>query len=225
MTDVDAGACAAAYSDLRARVTALVRDADPALIAAIAPATPEWRVHDVLAHVSGVNADIVSGTLDGVGTDAWTAVQVEIRRTWSVDDILLEWAEHGATVESIAPQLGPAVGQWLFDACTHEHDIRHALDAPGARDSDAVALGFWWVTDMLGSTTAPALVLETDGDARTIGTGEPASRVRTSRFEVMRALSGRRSRAQVEAYAWEGSPRPEALASRRFGLRADDFVE
>ena len=31
------------------------------------PATPEWTVHDVLAHLVGVAADIVSGNLDGVG--------------------------------------------------------------------------------------------------------------------------------------------------------------
>ena len=35
---------------------------------AIAPATPEWRVHDVLAHLVGVPADILAGRLDGVAS-------------------------------------------------------------------------------------------------------------------------------------------------------------
>ena len=74
MTEVDATACADAYRALRERVSELVRAADPTALDAVAPATPEWRVRDVFAHMVGVNSDIVSGTLAGVGTDPWTAV-------------------------------------------------------------------------------------------------------------------------------------------------------
>lgn len=224
-SDVDPAACADAYRALRERVTTLVRDTDPAALDAVAPATPEWRVRDVLAHVTGVNSDILAGRLDGIATDAWTAAQVDARRDWPIDDILLQWLEDGDAVADLAPHLGPAVGQWLYDACTHEHDIRHALGTPGARDSDAVALSFWWATDMLGTGTAPGLVLHADGEVKPVGSGEPRTAVRTSRFEVVRALTGRRSRAQVEAYEWDGEPRPEALVFGIFSLRADDLVE
>jgi hypothetical protein len=37
-------------------------------------------------------------------------------------------------------------GQALFDAATHEFDIRHAVGAPGARDSDAMTLGWEWLS-------------------------------------------------------------------------------
>ncbi len=96
MTEVDATACADAYRALRERVSGLMRDADPAALDAIAPATPEWRVRDVLAHMVGVNTDIVTGTLDGVGTDPWTAVQVDTRRDVPIDEMLEEWETNRA---------------------------------------------------------------------------------------------------------------------------------
>ena len=64
------------YSDLRHRVVGVVQDADRPALDTMVPAAPEWRVRDVVAHLSGVCADIVNGNLDGVTTDPWTAVQV-----------------------------------------------------------------------------------------------------------------------------------------------------
>ena len=230
MTEIDGTACADAYRALRARVTEVVGDADPAALDALAPATPEWRVRDVLAHMVGVNADILAGNLAGVGTDPWTAVQVDTRRDRSVAEMLAEWNEISPAVEEIAPMFGTATGQWLYDACTHEHDLRNALGVPGARDSDAVALGYQWATDrvddVLRGADAPAFGFRTEAGAKTVGAGEPATEVRTTRFEVVRALTGRRSRAQIEAYEWAGTVRPEVFASLGlFTLRADDFVE
>ena len=230
MSEVDPAACAAAYRDLRTRVTVLIRAADPAALDGVAPATPEWRVRDVLAHMVGVNTDILTGTLDGVASDAWTAAQVRTRREWPVEQVLDEWAENAAGVEQNAAMLGPAVGQWLYDACTHEHDIRQALGEPGARDSDAVALGFEWATDRIGDALdargLPALTLRTDAGTTTVGTHPSDAAVEASRFEIFRTMTGRRSRAQVEAFGWHGSAEPELLMMLGlFSFRADDFDE
>jgi hypothetical protein len=230
MSEIDPAACADAYRALRERVTALVRDTDPNALGAAAPATPEWRVRDVLAHLVGVNTDIVNGVLEGVGSDAWTAAQVESRQRWPVERMLGEWAENGAAVEQHAPLLGPAVGRWLYDGCTHEHDIRQALAAPGARESAAVALGYEWATDRIADALdaqgLPALTLRTEAGAKTLGSTRSDAAVATSRFEIVRATTGRRSRAQVEGYVWDGPPRPEVLVMLGiFTFRAHDFVE
>jgi hypothetical protein len=222
--------CAVAYRALRARVSELVRAADPAALDAIAPATPEWRVRDVLAHMSGVNTDIVNANLDGVASDAWTDAQVATRREWSIEELLDEWDTNGTTVEANAAMLGSAAGQWVYDACTHEHDIRHALGAPGARDSDAVAIAFEWGTDRLGNIldaeAANGIVLDTDTISKAVGAVEPRASVHVTRFEVIRALTGRRSAAQMAAYDWAGEPLPEQLTLRpMFTPRATDFVE
>jgi len=228
-TALDPDDCAAAYHALRERVAALVTAADARALDARAPATPEWRVRDVLAHMTGVNTDIVNGALDGVATDAWTATQVDTRRAWPVDRLLVEWEETGSEVEANAAFLGPAVGQWLYDACTHEHDIRQALGTPGARDSDAVALAYVWGGDRLGEALdkkgVGSLAVETEAGARSIGTGEPRVGLRLDRFELVRAMTGRRSVAQMRAYGWDGAPIPEHLTLLIFTPRGDDFVE
>ena len=41
-------------------------------------------------------------------------------------------------------------GQLIADTVTHEHDLRPAFGVPGARDTDALALGVAWVVDALG---------------------------------------------------------------------------
>ena len=226
---VEPGDCAEAYRGLRERVTELVRAADTAALDALAPATPEWRVRDIVAHMTGVNTDIVNGTLAGVGTDPWTAVQVETRLEMPIDEMLEEWDTNGSAVEANAAILGAAAGQWVYDACTHEHDIRQALHAPGARDSEAVAVAFTWGTERLSAgldaKSLPGLTIHTAADAHAVGSGEPRTTLALDAFELIRAMTGRRSLAQMNAYAWDGPARSEDLVLTIFAPRADDFVE
>src|SRR5262249_2087948 len=139
-----------AYFGVRTRVSELVAGADPSALDAVAPATPEWAGRDVLAHLVGVTADIVAGNLDGVGTGTWANAQGDARRGRPADELLAEWDQHGPVVEAMAGQFGRAAGQLLSDATTHEHDLRGGLAAPGARDSDAVALSVGFVGRSLG---------------------------------------------------------------------------
>jgi len=132
---------AVAYKALRGRVREVVEAADPAALDAIVPATPEWRARDVLAHLVGVSDDVVNGRLEGIASNAWTQVQVEARRHRPVGELLVEWDESAPKFESMLAAAPPEIaGQALFDAATHEHDLRNALGSPGARDSDAVLL-------------------------------------------------------------------------------------
>jgi Mycothiol maleylpyruvate isomerase N-terminal domain len=63
---------AGAYRELRDRVTELVRANDDSRLDVIAPATPAWRVRDVVAHLAGVCDDVTHGNMDGVASDEWT---------------------------------------------------------------------------------------------------------------------------------------------------------
>ena len=214
-----------AYHGVRTRVNALVVGAD---VDAVAPATPAWTVRDLLAHLAGVTADIVQGNLDGIGTDAWTAQQVAARRDRSVEERLAEWNEHGPVVESMADQFGRSGAQLVTDAATHEHDIRGALGRPGARDSDAVAIAFHYVGDVLGhdldAAARGALVVHHDGGTATFGSGQPTFALRTTRFEFVRATTGRRSAAQIAAYDWDGTALSD-LVLARFTARTDPLEE
>jgi len=214
-----------AYHGVRSRVNALVvgSDAD-----AVAPATPDWTVRELLAHLAGVAADIVQGNLDGVGTDEWTARQVAARRERSVEELLAEWNEHGVVVESMADQFGRSGGQLVTDASTHEHDLRGALGRPGARDADAVEIAFGYLGDALGhdldAAGHGALVVHHAGGITVFGSGEPTFALRTTHFEFLRATTGRRSAAQIAAYDWDGVALSD-LALARFTARADPLEE
>ena len=80
-----------AYRGLRERMTDLLERMDPSQADLAVPATPDWRVRELMAHVVGVTADVAAGRLEGAGTDAWTAVQVEQRQGRSIGELLDEW--------------------------------------------------------------------------------------------------------------------------------------
>lgn len=191
-------------------MTALAEGCDPDTRV---PACPEWTVKELLAHVTGVIADILDGRLDGVATDPWTDAQVAARRDTPMPAILTEWAEKAPTVEPMIDDFGPSGRQLVFDAVTHEHDLRGALDQPGAMDSDAVAIAAGFVVPgLMGAVAAagsPVLEVSTpDGSRWVSGEGEPAARLRATSFELMRAISGRRTAEQIRALDWEGDAGP-----------------
>jgi uncharacterized protein (TIGR03083 family) len=209
----------AAYRGVRLRVTELVGDLPVEALDRAVPATPGWRVRDVVAHLAGATADIVAGNLEGVASDEWTAAQVDARRATPITDVLDEWARCSATVDPLIPEIPSAMrGMLITDAVTHEHDVRGALDRPGARDTDALAYAFRAVSRGIGSQRggAGALRLVHDAGETVVGEGAPSAAVRTTRFEVVRAAVGRRSLDQIGAWDWEGDARPETVVLSRF---------
>lgn len=206
---------AGAYHELRTRVADLVCNADPAALEVKAPATPEWRVRDVVAHLAGVCDDVSNGNMDGVASDAWTNAQVATRADWPIDQLLDDWDEHAQKVEAVINDLGPASGQMLADASTHEQDIRGALGVPGGRESDATAIGVDWGLRAIGGRLKAqglgTLRVEHESGSTEVGKGEPVTTLRASRFEIGRALAGRRSASQVQALDWDGPLDPAQL--------------
>ena len=113
-------------------MTALLRGVDPEVADRRVPACPQWTVREVAAHLAGVCDDMLEGRLDGVASDGWTAAQVEARADRSLDEILDEWESARAPGRGAFGESG-VHPQMLFDEVTHEHDVRGALDRPGAR--------------------------------------------------------------------------------------------
>lgn len=218
-----------AYRGVRIRVTDLVSAAGDDAVLKIAPATPDWTVKDNLAHLTGITADIVNGNLNGVGTDEWTAAQVGARRTRDLAELLAEWDTHASAVEAMVDQFGRAGCQLVTDAATHEHDIRGAFDQPGARDTDAVQIGFEFVGTALGGALdaagTGALRVEHDTGATTFGANDPTTKLRTTRFEFLRATTGRRCPEQIAEYDWDGGTPPDGLVLGLFTIRADPLLE
>jgi uncharacterized protein (TIGR03083 family) len=218
------------YRELRTELIALTRARRDDL-EATAPATPEWRVRDLLAHLGGVCDDVVHGNLAEVGANTWTAAQVEKRLRWTVDEVLADWEEHGSAVEALIDQAPAGMfGQLLFDGWTHGQDIRGALRAPGGKDAPAAARSYAWATETLEGRDRgdgrPELSLITEGGVCMVGSGPPGATLRAARFELLRAMTGRRSQAQMRAYTWEGEPDPDRLLlAPFFHPPSDDLIE
>lgn len=203
------GEVGAAYAGVRSRVTELVRDLDDATANKTVPACPEWRVHDLVSHVAGVVDDVVGGRLEGAGSDPWTAAQVHARKDRSTADVVIEWSGLAPQVEVILDSFGPVGRQAVMDVVTHEHDLRGALGSKDARDSDAVRIGTGWLMDAVVATSTmaghPTLRLRTDdGEEWTAGEGDPVATVTASRFDLLRACSGRRTLDEIRQLPWEG---------------------
>jgi uncharacterized protein (TIGR03083 family) len=237
------------YAEARLRIADLVvglgEEADRPV-----PTCPAWSVRDVIAHLAGVCADILAGNLVGVGTEPWTDAQVSARRGQSIDDLIKEWWQLAPQVEQFGDHFPGRTGaQWVLDVTTHEHDIRGALGAPGARQSEGVGMGLdLLVTALLHAAVSarglPPVEVRAGGRSWTVGTGEPAvagneetlaaaaaKRARTAlisgdcppageptgavevpAFELLRALTGRRSQEQIRRFGWTLDPQPYLVA-------------
>ena len=179
-----------AYTSLRSRVVDLVRAKPADTVDRPVPHCPSWTVGDLLAHMVGAPEDILAGRLDGVATDAWTQAQVDRHRGESLDDLADAWVSTAQEFDVVLPMIpAPMNSQLVLDATTHEHDLRHALGVPGARDDLAVtvALGFVLHT---ADEASPGLA----GQLLSSGIDD---------FDLLRACSGRRSREQIAALGFD----------------------
>jgi uncharacterized protein (TIGR03083 family) len=206
---------AAAYVAVRERMTGLMRQASSEELVRQVPACPDWTVQDLLAHAVGVAVDVAAGRIEGAGSDPWTAAQVSARKDCTVDDLLTEWAEAPVT-DALLTVDAMQAAQVVFDLATHEHDLRGALLLPGERASEGVDVGWEWATRVLGQLRdgygEGGLVLTTsEGTRTTCGSAPVDSGVTAERFELFRAMTGRRSTEQVAAWQWEGEPAVERL--------------
>ena len=220
---------AAAYRDIRTRVSELVILATDEQLDSAPRATPAWRARDVLAHMTGSTANILAGQLEGVGSDAWTQAQVDERRDWALAELLAEWETNAPQVEPLIPSFGIMAGQFIVDSATHEQDLRGALDAPGGRESDAVEIAFLWlgarVGEMRDAAGAGALTVHTEAGSHTFGTAPVTAECTTTQFEFMRASTGRRSVEQIATWEWDGDGRPELVVMPIFTPRPEPLVE
>src|SRR5437899_10458802 len=89
------------YAEGRRRITELVSGLSDDAARQTVPTCPRWSVHDVVAHLTGICADIVAGNVEGAATDPWTAKQVADRVDRSIAELLAEWETMAAQVEPI----------------------------------------------------------------------------------------------------------------------------
>jgi hypothetical protein len=144
-----------------------------------------------------------------------------------VTELLLDHPD--AEIEPMLNEIGQPMGQLVFDAWSHEQDIRGPLGEPGGRDSTALEIAFAWFHEASAGAAPGGVTLElvTDDGTYVIGAGEPDRTLRASRYEFLRTVTGRRSRAQVRALDCDGPPLDEIMFENDdvFTPAAHDVVE
>jgi uncharacterized protein (TIGR03083 family) len=210
------------YDDSRARLLALVSGLDAPGLATPVPACPGWRVRDVVAHLTAVGEDVLEGRLTGPPTEEESAAQVARFAGRPFPEVLARWDE-------VAPRFAAAIDGFevwpaVLDVATHEQDIRGALGAPGARDTEVVRLGSDRLLTWL-RPPAPLRVVVEDRAYDLGPEGDAAIVLRTDRFEAFRWRLGRRSRRQLAELDWTGDPTPVLDHLVVFGPAATDIDE
>ena len=175
-----------AYVELRDRMIPFLRSLPEDSARVVVPHCPDWTVQETVSHMVGVPEAILMGDLDGIASDAWTQRQVERHRGDSLEQLADAWQETADPFLTVLPMIPlPALSQLVFDVTSHEHDVRHAVAQPGARDSQAVTVGVNFMKHAIDSRA--------DLDVEVANTWNAAP------FDVFRSLGGRRSAEQIHA--------------------------
>jgi uncharacterized protein (TIGR03083 family) len=199
------------YFELRERVNELCQGLSTTDWERVTPHCPDWTIRETLAHLAGVVDDGINGNLEGVATDAWTNAQIAKRADKSGPEILEEWNTWAPFVEDRATKVGLGFAQMVFDAVTHEHDLRFALTKPGARDSEALRIGLAFFQSRLpamaekGGVLCPQIIV--DGLALFTDPAPDALVLTASMFDVVRSIGSRRTLDEIVSLNWSADPR------------------
>ncbi|MGQ0832213.1 MAG: maleylpyruvate isomerase family mycothiol-dependent enzyme [Microthrixaceae bacterium] len=223
--------CGLVYQRTRRRLIEVARGLNPAQLATIVPATPAWTVHDAIAHVVGLATDLNSGEFGRGNPDEWTAAQVRERLDHSVEELAQEWDREGPRFEDGLRLFGYEFGShFVGDLVQHAADVDHALGRPRLADDDeALLVGLDFYLDSFHETLTEAAAgratVSVDGESFEVGDGPAVASLSAGRFELFRALGGRRSAAQIRRLEWVGDVDAILGLVSRYNVPSDDLVE
>lgn len=202
-----------AYRCCRERVVEIAADLDSDQLCLAVPACPEWTVIQLLAHLVGVAEDFAADNLEHAGSHEWTEAQVVRRSRLTRAEIVEEWESLSRDLEPSLDRIRPGIAAMLIsDAVTHEHDLRGAVERPGARDSDALLIALERSVRRFGKrikdARLPSVIVRCEDKSWQAGVLAPAVELQGDRFELVRALNGRRTTEEIASLRWAGDARP-----------------
>jgi uncharacterized protein (TIGR03083 family) len=179
-----------------------------------------------VGHVVGSPIALANGNYEGAGSEEWTQAQVDARRGRSIAELLEEW---DGAFDVIVKQLrgGALPAPVTFDVITHEQDLRGALGMAPMPDRYSLAFmtdGFAARLERVVEKAELPPVRMIDPDSGWTAGEDGGVTLTGSQFEFFRALTGRRSNAQVAAMAWSADPTPYLALLSPFGPLRDDDV-
>lgn len=157
------------YEQVRTGFAAVLRMLDDSQLATPVPATPAWDVHDVVAHLVGLAADLNAQrfpTDDDPGGSAWNDAQISSRRTRTLEELLDEWDREGPTFDAGLRLFGRETEcHFVGDLVTHVLDVAEAVQVPIELGVEAIDMALEHYTGFIddrlaatGSTVPPAVL-------------------------------------------------------------------
>jgi uncharacterized protein (TIGR03083 family) len=236
------------YDSTRKDITAFVSSLSDADLNRRVPATPDWTIKDIVAHLSGDVAYVNAGDFPReffaafgepagvVKLNEWTSKMVAERSSMTLNEIIEEWETGTSELlegwrSGIMPHDLPifAANVLVTDIAVHQQDIYGALGLERDRDSAALRIGTTgYIVSMswrLQPAGIPPLLFDLGDKTRATSEGEPGATVRATRFEFFRALSGRRTPDQIRNFEWQGDPEPYIPYFFPYGMREEALVE
>lgn len=205
-----------AYKDGYRYLRSLVDPLDDELLALACPHCPEWSLKGVLAHLmavieltasqgqpgwlrqrvtdSIVNSDPVDREAAGVERDGFWNDLVASLEPLSLDELFDRW-------EAGMDQL--SADQWsVGDFAVHLGDLEEALGASASLEMPLHALSLDRYTPLLighlEASNVPTVSLVGTAPEVRVGNEAASHRVRGSTYELLRTVTGRRSREEAE---------------------------
>ncbi len=241
---------AQAYQETHDHLAELVSELPEDELGRTVQATPAWDVRDAVAHVTGeariaVTSDappelnLLEALRDQEQADrrdALNAREVQARRGWPIEAVLKEW---DGLVEALLPMIRgdrsfPFAHPFLenilvADLAMHAQDVRSTVGVPGDRESAGVGVALaafsYGLDSRLRALGLPGLRVRYAGKERVLGEEPVGATLAADRFDLVRALTGRRSSAQIRAMQWEGDRETYVPLIPAFGERTDDLLE
>jgi uncharacterized protein (TIGR03083 family) len=182
------------------------------------PACPAWSAADLLAHLAGLAVDFSAGIAEALAPGYWDHDEVdrreiEPRRGRAPSEILGEWDAITPRFQTVLASADAALaGAIVGDFVCHYYDLAFALHRPARREGAMVNFGVDVYAGMLERRIAGrnlgALRVESRDATWLLGEGEPDVSIRADLFWLFRALTGRRTFAEVRQATWTGEARP-----------------
>lgn len=188
-----------AYRRTRESVLELLAQTPESAATRVVPACPEWTVQQTASHLVGVPEDLLAGRIEGITSDAWTNAQVQRHAGESLYELRAALEETIAPFDAMLPAISsPSNSQLVMDALTHEIDLREALGLECEESSLPLSVAKAWLVDLIERRGPSAIAAVQSAEC--------------SYLELVRALTGRRSAAQMDDLGLPGNQIVAALA-------------
>ncbi len=204
----------ALYQAVRAELISQLERLDGAAASSVVPACPEWSVKDVVAHICGLNVELLAGVpFQTIGSEEATSRQVDDRQHLSLDEVISEWLSVAPSIDELFKADTNVAAALLADLVVHAYDLHELILQDITVAATAIPLSAQRYAGRLQTRLAAEMNVGLTVDFADLAAcaapdldGGDAATLRTSALPFVRGVTGRLTRGEVEAFDWSIDP-------------------